>query len=506
MPRVVARSVLDAAAVDALLRPRTDLLMEQAAGDGRFVSSVGPVLDYERKVEVVPADDDGRAVVTQTVDFRLAVPYWGWLFLLPFKRSIVRPPTGRIPWWAPPAPLDARASGVLGSLAALSVVMGYLNTLFTQTVTFAGADFGAGNQAQGIAGGVVRLGGFLALAVVTIADHRGRRRVIFAASLAGCALAATGALAPSLAWLTGSQAVARGFAGALLLLIGIVAAEEVPARSRAYAISLLAMAGGLGAGMAVMALRLADLDRGGWRILYVIPVAAIPLILSVGRRLPESRRFLAPHPEVHIAGHGGRLWLLAVSGLLINLFIAPQSQFNNQFLRTERGFTGGGIALLTLIAGTPAVIGIVIGGRLADMRGRRMVAAVALLGGASCTVAYYFSHGPALYGLALAGNVISAASIPALGVYGPELFPTSLRGRANGLVSVCALGGSAAGLALAGTLGDHFGRLGPAMSVLAAGPLLVAILIVLAYPETAGRELEDLNPEDRYREEAEGPR
>ena len=504
MPRVVARSVLDADAVGALLRPRTDLLVEEAVGDGRFVASEGPVVDYERTVEITPGDG-GRSVVTQTVDFRLALPYWGWLFLLPFKRRIVRPPTGRMPWWAPPSPLDVRSVAVLGSLATLSVVMGYLNTLFTQTVTFAGEDFGVGSRGQGVAGGVVRLGGFLALAVVTAADRRGRRRVILASALIGCTIAATGALAPSLIWLTGSQAAARGFAGALLLLIGILAAEEVPARCRAYAVSLLAMASGLGAGMAIMALKLADLDPGAWRLLYLLPLVAIPLVLNVGRRLPESRRFLAPHPEVLIAGHGARLWLLAGSGLLINLFIAPQSQFNNQFLRTERGFTAGGIALLTLAAGTPAVSGIVGGGRLADLRGRRIVGAVALVGGSACTVAYYFSHGAALYGLALAGNIVSAASIPALGVYGPELFPTSLRGRANGLVGVCALGGSAAGLVLAGTLGEHFGRLGPAMAILAAGPLLVGLLIVLAYPETAGRELEEINPEDQFRA-AEDPR
>jgi MFS family permease len=496
VPRVVARFEVDGPALDALLRPRTDILVEEPAGDGRFRAASGPVVHYERTVEVAPGDD-GRHLVTHTVDFRLAVPYFSWLFLVPFRRRIVRPPRATVPWWAPPSPLDARATGVLGGLAALSVVMGYLNTLFTQTVTFAGADFGAGNRAQGLAGGAVRLGGFLALAVVASADRRGRRRVILAAGLAGCALAATGALAPSLAWLTASQAVARGFGGAMLLLIGIVAAEEVPANCRAYAVSLLAMASGVGAGAAVLALRLADLDTGAWRLLYLVPVLAIPLVLTVGRRLPESRRFLAPHPEVQIAGHGGRLWLLAVSGLLINLFIAPQSQFNNQFLRTERGFTGGGIALLTLLAGAPAVIGIVVGGRLADLRGRRVVGAVALAGGASCTVAYYFSGGAGLLAWALAGNVISAASIPALGVYGPELFPTSLRGRANGLVSLCALGGSAAGLALAGILGDHFGRLGPAMSILALGPLLVAVLILVAYPETAGRELEEINPEDR---------
>jgi MFS family permease len=489
--RVVARAVVDQATLEQLLRPRQDLVLERAAGDGRFVATVGPVTDYERRVEV-----DGHEV-TQTVDFRLAVPYFWWLFVLPFKRAITRPPHERHHWWAPPVPLDARASGVLGTLAALSVVLGYLNTLFTQTVTFAGAEFGAGNRDQGVAGAVVRLGSFLALAVVALADRRGRRLVLLWASAAGCVLAATGALAPSLAWLTASQTVARGFATALLLVVGIVAAEEVPARTRAYAVSLLAMAGGLGAGTALVALKLADLGLRGWRLLYVLPLVALPLVASVRRRLPESRRFLAPHPEVPIAGHGGRLWLLALSGLLTNLFIAPQSQFTNQYLRAERGFSAGRISLLSLITGAPGAVGIIVGGRIADIRGRRRVAAVALVGGAACTVAFFLSRGWPLWVWPFVGSMISAASIPALGVYGPELFPTSLRGRANGMVGVCALGGSAAGLALAGALGDSFGRLGPAMAILATGPVLVAAMVLTLYPETAGRELEELNPEDQ---------
>ena len=487
---MVARSTADRAQTEVLLAPRRDLLIERSVGDGTFEAASGPLTRYSRLVEVA----DG--VVTQTVDFKLAVPYFGWLFVWPFKRAIVRPPRQVPPWWAPPAALDARAANVLGSLAAMGVVLGYLNTLFTQTIAFAGEEFDASSGAQGLAGGVVRLGGFLALAVVGLADRRGRRRVVVWAALAGCGLAVTGALAPSLAWLTASQTVARGFATALLLLVGILAAEEMPARSRAYAVSLLAMASGLGAGFAVMALKLADLGVSGWRLVYVIPLLGIPLVTSIRRRLPESRRFLAPHRDVDLAGHGRRFWLLAVSGLLTNLFIAPQSQFFNRYLRSEHDFSAGRISLLTLVAGTPGVIGIVVGGRLADVRGRRIVAAVALTGGTLFTVVFYFADGVGLWLWPMVGNIVSAASIPALGVYGPELFPTSLRGRANGLVAVCSLGGSAAGLALAGTLGDSFGRLGPAMALLATGPVLVALLVLVAYPETAGKELEDLNPED----------
>ena len=87
-------------------------------------------------------------------------------------------------------------------------------------------------------------------------------------------------------------------------------------------------------------------------------------------------------------------------------------------------------------------------------------------------------------------------TIPALGVYGPELFPTSLRGRANGIIAVLAVAGSVVGLLVAGYLSDRWGGLGPPLAVLSVGPLLMALLVLAAYPETAHRELEELNPED----------
>jgi MFS family permease len=229
-------------------------------------------------------------------------------------------------------------------------------------------------------------------------------------------------------------------------------------------------------------------------------VLALPVLRGLSRRLPESRRFVDRSPErAPLAGHGARLWLLGAAGLLTNVFIAPQSQFGNRFLRVERGFSGGRIGIFSLATGTPAAVGIVVGGRLADTRGRRRVGAVCIMVGTLCTVLFFFSRGWALWALALVGTTVSDASIPALGVYGPELFPTSLRGRANGLVAVSALAGSALGLVAAGVLADSFGHIGPAMAVLSFGPAVVALLVLTRYPETARRELEDLNPEDRLR-------
>jgi MFS family permease len=169
----------------------------------------------------------------------------------------------------------------------------------------------------------------------------------------------------------------------------------------------------------------------------------------------------------------------------------------NEFLRDERGFSAARISLFTLATNTPGAIGIIVGGRLADTRGRRIVGAVGVAGGVALTVAMVLSGGWPMWALSVLGAVVGAATVPALGVYGPELFPTSLRGRANGVISILGVTGSVIGLLVAGYLSDRWGGLGPALAVLSVGPALMAVLVLVAYPETAHRELEELNPEDR---------
>ncbi|HJV04224.1 MAG TPA: MFS transporter, partial [Actinomycetota bacterium] len=284
---------------------------------------------------------------------------------------------------------------------------------------------------------------------------------------------------------------------ALLIAVGIALAEEMPAGSRAYGVSLLALAGSLGGGLVILALPLADLGVSAWRALYLVPLLGLALLPGLARRLPETRRFAAPHPRVALPGHGGRLWLLAASALLLGLFASPASFFANRYLLEDRGFAALGITLLALASSLPGLLGMVVGGRLADTRGRRPVGAVALAAGVGITLLFYASSGPALWGWSVVGALVGAAAVPALGVYGPELFPTSLRGRAGGLITALGVLGSGIGIATAGLLAERTGAVGSALAWLAPAPLLVAVLVLAAYPETAHRELEDLNPEDR---------
>ena len=485
--------------MDWLRSPRDDLLLEHPDGDDTFVQGEGPFRDYERRL--TPAEGGSIDEVTR---YHVGLPWFGWVFA-PLVRGTVarrRPGLeqhhGEQLWWAPPDRLERRQMVVLGLLAAASLSAAFVNTLFTQTVNFAARDFGVSNSGQGVAGTVVRCAIVIMLPVVLLADRVGRRRMIQITAFAAPACSALGALAPSFAVLTATQAVGRPLGLALDLLIAVVAIEEMPRNSRAYAVSVLAMASGLGAGVCVMALRLADLGPSAWRLVYVVSLVWLLVAADLARRLPETQRFEAHrHDTVRHHIHRRRLLALAGAAFFGNLFVAPASFFQNRYLEEVRGYTGGGIALFTIATATPAGVGILIGGRLADLYGRRILGSVSLVVGTFVFLLSFSVGGWPMWVTALIGGTIIGISVPALGVYRAELFPTGGRSLAGFFITVAALVSGSLAILATGALLDrgfsHFEVLG----VFALGQLVVAAIVMLAFPESAHRELEDLNPEDR---------
>jgi len=516
---------VDGHGLSELRTPRDDLVRESAptpaseptdeigsapGGTLRFELAHGPFHAWVRTLAIHPPDgassgtdkpDVGHHRVVETIQYRAAVGVWRPLFALPLRRAVR---SRKVPWWAPPDRLDARACRVLCLLACIQVIDGYLGTVITQTITFASDEFQRSATAQGVTLAVVRLGIVVALGVVALADSHGRRRLLTAAAILAVASTALGALSPGLWFLGGTQLVARGLTMGMGILIGVFAAEELPRGSRAYGVSVLALCAALGAGMAVWVLPVADLDPRGWRVIYLVPLLAVPGLVGIGRRLPESRRFTANAPDATVTGRppatqrrieGRRLLLLATAAFLLLVFAAPASQFQNDFLRDHRGYSATGITLFTLLTSTPAGIGIFMAGRLADTRGRRGVAAIGLLGGTAFLLVAYNSAGAAMWAASVTGTVLGSLTV-ALGVYGPELFSTRHRARANGLIVTLGVAGSATGLLVVGMLADRFGSYGPAFMVVAVGPVLAAVLVLRWFPETARVELEVLNPGD----------
>jgi len=465
-------------------------------GRAEFACDDGPFSRYRRRLSWTdPAlGEDEVHAVTEQIEYRIAVPYFGPLFTLLTRRD-VRARPDRIPWWSPPTRIDERSARVLGIGCALAVVVGFLGGLITQTMTFIVADLGGTLTDQTNVLSLTRIGALATIGVGLLGDRRGRRPLIAVGLLGAAAASLLTAAATSLVWVAVDQTISRGLVAGAGVLVAVLVLEEMPAAARAYATGLLAMSAGLGVGVVLWVLKLADLSRGSWRLIYLLSLPFAALTLHAVRRLPESHRFttvaLRPDSVDRSRISTRRLLILGLVFVLLNIFVGPAQQLQNEYLRTVRGFSGGRITAFLLLTNTWGGIGIIAGGRAADRRSRRLVASVGLAGLALGNAAMFAGGGWPMWAWSVVGSILGAATTPALGVLGPELFPTARRGTGSGLITVAAVIGSVIGLQSAGALIDRIGY-GWTFLALGAGPMAI-IGLLRGLPDTARIELEALN-------------
>ena len=600
MPEVVIRRVVSEDEFALIVNPKDDLLVKEVAvgdetrgadefsGTYEFDASDGAFTHYRRTLSVARKGEDSDEAnasndtsaedasanstaasyeIEETTSFRLSIPFWSGLLNLLVKREFGRPRSASPSqlWWMPSQRLDERSGHVLGVLCLMSLVTGYLGVLLSQTLTFVADEFNADKGTQGIVLSAVRLGIPLAFGVTFLADRLGRQPLL-RFGLVGAYLVTAITAASAGIWMFGiSQGVARGLVTASALLIGIIAAEEMPAGARAYAASILSMCAGLGAGVMVWFIWVADLSLTAWRFLYLIPLLAAPGVVWMLRALPETRRYEIASPTSgdlladnfatsdfavdnsttadtpgdgspanpttaepaaipsagnspttnspptilpadnpptakHLPSHPDmmhRLLLLGGALFLVSIFTTPASQFLNEYLRDERDFSGVQLVAFQLLTNTPAGISLYLAGRWADKRGRRQIAMVALLGMAAFTTLKFSAAGWPMWGWGLGSSLFAAAMVPVIGVYGPELFATSQRGRSNGILTVIGVAGGALGLLLVGQLAERWDSFGQVFAIFSVAPLAVIALVFFLFPETAQQELETLNPTDK---------
>ena len=257
---------------------------------------------------------------------------------------------------------------------------------------------------------------------------------------------------PSRCW-SATQAIGRPLGLALDFLIAVVVAEEMPRNSRAYAVSVMAMASGLGAGIAVMALPLADIGESGLAARVPRHADVVDRRRRHRRRLPETHALRAPtrrQPTARPAAlrgarDRGRLpptcsWRRrASSRTATSRGSAATRRAADRAVHAHHRHAGRRSAWSSADASpTSAAAAHVIAVAHPDWRRRSIGGLVRRSAARRCG----WRRSAAAF--------IGGIAYPAFAVYRAELFPTGNRGRAAGLLTAAALLGGIVGLLLVG--------------------------------------------------------
>jgi MFS family permease len=169
--------------------------------------------------------------------------------------------------------------------------------------------------------GLILSVGFIVAAVMVVfaglaADSYGRRWTL--AALLGASALAVGlhGMVGDLTQLTILRALAFGLAAGLAPITAAYVAESAPPRLRGVLMGVLQCGYPLGWFLAAM-IAAPLLESSGWRSIFLVGFAVIPVALWIGWRLPESRRF------VSVAAARGSVKPGAFDGKLIAELFSP---------------------------------------------------------------------------------------------------------------------------------------------------------------------------------------
>ena len=393
----------------------------------------------------------------------------------------------------PPERIERREKAILGLFAIVALAQGWSGTVVTHALPFVQTDLALTDAEVFDLMAMIRAASLLALGLSWWGDHRGRRRpLLLAFALLTSANLAT-ALVPGTAAFASTQALARIGAVAIGSLALVVLAEEVGARVRGYALALYALFGSLGTGWGLL---VRPLGAGGsdWRVLFAlsaIPMLALPFLI---RRVAESRAFTVaptrpPLAAVFRRGHAARFWPMALLAFAISAFTAPAANLLLVRLENSLDWSAGAASLLLVLTSAPGVaIGLLAGGRMADLVGRRPTQAVAIVIGVSGGVGFYFTDSGPIIGLGIFLSTMGGSAFgPAFASHRSELFPTDLRATAGAWIVNASVLGGLTGFAAGRFVVDAWGI--PVTIAVLGAFLLVSASSLLLLPETRGISL-----------------
>jgi len=285
----------------------------------------------------------------------------------------------------------------------------------------------------------------------------------------------------------------------------VLIAEMIRARHRGKAVGLVQSSWAVGWGAAAIAFSatysLLDANLA-WRVLFWIGIIPAVLIVYIRRHVKESTTFQETRARVAAVGQRASFLeifsptLLKTTSLATLLVAGMQGAYYSvttwlpTYLKTERHLsvlnTGG--YLLVLITG--AFVGYLISAYLSDRLGRKNCFILFAALAAVLVVAYTLlpMTDAAMLFLGFPLGFFLSGIFAAIGAFLSELFPSRVRGSAQGF---CYNFGRALGATCPPLVGylSYTMHLAQAIGIMAGSAYLIVIITALSLPETRGKVL-----------------
>ena len=399
-------------------------------------------------------------------------------------------------------PLTSYQKWLFFFLSVATFFEGYDLFALAQILPNLRADMGLPASYSGVLISITSIGNVLAYFVVSRADRWGRRRVL-TVTIAGYTLfSLLTALAPDVWSFAFCQLVARIFLLGEYAVAMVYAAEEYPADRRGMVIGVIQGCASLGAITCAAVVPMLLETSLGWRSVYLVGTVPLVIIAIARRGLRETTRFEreaaagrtgeASFARIFRTPYRGRVLQLALIWSLTLFCTQNAVAFWKEFAIAERGMTDAQVGAALAFASIVSMPFLFLVGKMLDVIGRRLGAAVVFTVAAAGVFTGYTLESPTALTAALVLGIFgTGAVLPVLNTYTAELFPTELRSEAwawsNNLIGRTVY--LASPLAV-GVAAESFG-FGPTLAATAVFPLLALAVILALLPETVGRELED---------------
>jgi MFS family permease len=382
---------------------------------------------------------------------------------------------------------------ILTLMMFVALIAGYGGSQLSHTLPFARKALGLTEGGMNWVFAATRLMSLIGLLFMMYADRRGRRLPFLAAfALMPIASLAT-SLAPDPITFTLAQGATRIAVIAVAGLAIVILAEELTPRVRALGIGLYALAGASGSGIGLALLPIAERSEYSFRLLFAFTGVGLLALPVLFRFLRESRAYVQYERKVTFraalrAGLGRHFWPFALIAFFIALFSSPATAFVLERLVDDLQWEAAPARFLLMVFSGLGTAGVVIGGRMADVVGRKRTTILAMITGMVGGVAFYtvdsgWLLAPAIFLATMGLGMLT----PAMASHRSELFPTRVRATAAGWITNVAISGSITGFVIGALIVDDIG-LSATITTLAGG-LVIAMILVTRLPETRGMDL-----------------